>query len=166
MYYIVYMKTVNSKWPIELFSSDNKSSTPFTNLSDIKKWLKSNNKIFYRDINKHDSDKRMVLYKSQITSITGPIDIPDSNQLKIDDVMTLNEAVDRWKVITNVGTIRKAIFAKRFTPTEIRKSESIWLVTYGGMMRVFGPEDEYEHPRLAVQQAHFNHGKPYWEQIL
>src|SRR5690625_2161530 len=117
MYYIVYMKTVNLKWPIELVSSDEKNSTPFTSLADIKKWLKNNNKIFYRDINKHGSDKRMVLYKSQITSITGPIDIPDSNQLKIDDVMTLNEAVDRWKVITNVGTIRKAIFAKRFKPT-------------------------------------------------
>src|SRR5690625_2447796 len=104
------MKTVHSKWPIELFPSDEKNSSPFNSLSYIKKWLKSNNKIFYRDVNKHKTDRRTVLYKSQITYITGPIDIPNSNRLKIEDVMTLNEAVDRWKTITNVGTIRKAIF--------------------------------------------------------
>ena len=49
---------------------------------------------------------------------------------------------------------------------EIRKSESIWLVTLRGMIRVFGPEDEHAHPQLDVQQLHYNDGKPYSEVLL
>ncbi len=165
-YFIVYMKTVNSKWPIELFATDTKDAAPLISLNEIKQILINDKKIYFRDINKHHKNVRMTLYKSQITSITGPIYIPSEERLVFNQVLTLNEAVDRWKTISNVGTIRKAIFAKRFTPNEVRKSESIWLVTLGGMIRVFGPEDEYDHPSLTVQQLHFNDGDPYWEQIL
>lgn len=54
-------------------------------------------------------------------------------------VLTLNEAAQRWN-LADGSSIRKAIQRKKFSDNEIRKSASIWLISYDGMVRVFGLE--------------------------
>lgn len=62
--------------------------------------------------------------------------------MKLDDVMTTQEAGERWKVpadsIKQCCLKRYAI--KQFTDTEARKSGRNWLVSRQGMERLYGEE--------------------------
>lgn len=62
--------------------------------------------------------------------------------MKLDDVMTTQEAGERWKVpadsIKQCCLKRYAI--KQFTDNEARKSGRNWLVTRQGMERLYGKE--------------------------
>ncbi|OPX87483.1 MAG: hypothetical protein A4E53_02471 [Pelotomaculum sp. PtaB.Bin104] len=60
-------------------------------------------------------------------------------EIDLKKVLTLKEAAKRW-LLADGSSIRKAIERKRFKDYEIRKSESIWLISIYGMERVFGPE--------------------------
>ena len=60
-------------------------------------------------------------------------------------VMTTNEAAERWGL--SAVTVKHACSgykknAPRFTENECRKSGKVWLVSYDGMVRVFGAEPQ------------------------
>lgn len=54
------------------------------------------------------------------------------------NVMTFPEACKRWGL--GESTLRKAALNGRFSENEVRKSEKTWLVTYAGMVRLYGEE--------------------------
>jgi hypothetical protein len=172
--FLLLTKTGNEKWPLKLFSTDDKDAAPLESLADVKNAIKETGRLYYLNTNKK-SDTKQFIYRSQISHVYGPYDIPGKNSLTLDQVMSLNEAVSRWKNIKNVDTIRKAITANRFHEWEVRKSESIWLITYGAMVRLFGPEDHTQTPDeqiLQVQKPVFENyeaitkGKFHWEDVL
>ena len=157
--FLMFTKT-SEKWPLLLFNSDSLDAKPLENLMDIKQSIIDNNGLYYSNTNK-DSKTKQFVYRSQITSIYGPYTIPGKDSLQLEHVMSLNEAANRWKNISRVDTIRKAIASKRFYEWEARKSESIWVVTYGAMTRIFGPEDYTKVSQdqiLPVQRLNINEG--------
>jgi len=59
--------------------------------------------------------------------------------MKLEDVMTLTEAAERWG-LSDGAVIRMAIKKGKFRPDEVRKSGGTWLITVDAMRRVFGDE--------------------------
>ena len=59
----------------------------------------------------------------------------------LNDVMTVKEAAKRWGVapvtVSQACTGQKG-YPPRFTDEECNKSEGTWLVTYAGMVRLYG----------------------------
>lgn len=175
--YYMFTKT-SEKWPLQLFHNDT-DTEPLTNLEDIRKSIIENNGLYYINTNKN-SEKKQFIYRSQITSIYGHYSIPDKESLTLDQVMSLNEAAARWQNISSVDTIRKAINANRFHEWEVRKSESIWLITYAALIRLYGPESYMNTPKdqiLTVQKLDidenvpqsmedFKHGRIKWKDVL
>lgn len=165
--FFVFMKTGVEKWPLEFFETDSvEESSELASLDEIRNVLKEKAGVYYRNSNKDGENERKFLYKSQISSIVGPIFIPGKDDLKLEHVMTLTEAVEKWKNIRQLATIRKAIQAGRFHDWEIRKSEAIWLITHAGMTRMFGPHDVYEYPSMMVNKADIIEGKLKWEGLI
>ncbi|MCU6793326.1 helix-turn-helix domain-containing protein [Paenibacillus sp. WQ 127069] len=78
-----------------------------------------------------------VIYKTDIAFIQGPIQQYNSTELTINEVFSLTEAAAYWG-LTDGATIRKAIERNKFREGEQRKSDSVNLVTYPAMQRVFG----------------------------
>lgn len=165
-WFIVYTKSMSFKWPLELYRTDAPDEERLTSLEEIKRHLINESKIYYRDVNKHEENVRKALYKSQVLTIIGPIDVREKREVPLSEVLTLHEAVEEWMNISKVDTIRKAILSGRFYDYEVRKSSNIWLVTRSGMMRLFGPPDEMKYPSLVVNQIVFNNGNPYLEPKL
>jgi hypothetical protein len=56
--------------------------------------------------------------------------------MDINSVMTAQEAAKLWKL--KQSTVRNACLAGRFADGEFRKSAGTWLVTVGGMARLYG----------------------------
>ena len=62
----------------------------------------------------------------------------------VEEVMTLEEAAERWGKSTD--SLRQACIERQGRPprfkigTEARRSKRIWLVTCAGMERLYGPE--------------------------
>ena len=164
--FFVFMKTGVVKWPLEFFESELDEAGTLLCFEEIRNVLKEKGRVYYRNSNKDGEGERKFLYKSQISSIVGPIFIPGKDDLRLEDVMTLNEALEEWKNIRQLATIRKAIQGGRFHEWEARKSEAIWLVTRGGLIRLYGPADPYEHPSMMVNKAEFKKGKWEWTELF
>lgn len=70
------------------------------------------------------------------------MDITGEGKMKLDDVMTLEEAAERWRKSTD--SLRQACISRNGKPPrfiigeEARQSKRIWLVTYAGMVRLYG----------------------------
>ena len=62
--------------------------------------------------------------------------------MKLDDVMTTQEAGARWNVPADSikQCCLKRYANKQFTDDEARKSGKMWLVTRQGMVRLYGEE--------------------------
>ena len=64
--------------------------------------------------------------------------------MKLDDVMTTQEASERWGIPAD--SIKQICLGrsktKRFTELEHKKSGKSWLVTRQGMERLYGKEKE------------------------
>lgn len=65
----------------------------------------------------------------------------------LDKVMTVAEAAERWGKASI--TVRQACTGykkapPRFREDEARQSGATWLITVAGMIRVFGPEPDYQ----------------------
>ena len=65
--------------------------------------------------------------------------------MKLDDVMTTQEAGERWKVPADSikQCCLKRYANKQFTEDEARKSGKNWLVTRQGMERLYGKEVDH-----------------------
>ncbi len=173
--FILFTKTGGEKWPLQVFSSDkDEIEQPLEDLNDVKDAIIKNGGLYYVNTNKKTTSRQFI-YRSQIGAIYGPYTIPGNDSLTLDQVMSLNEAASRWKSIRSVDTIRKAILANRFYDGEVRKSESVWLVTYGALVRLFGPEDHMETDEafiLKVQEPkdpkfeEIKNGKVEWVDLL
>lgn len=63
--------------------------------------------------------------------------------MKLDDVMTTQEAGERWNVLADSikQCCLKRYTNKQFTDDEARKSGKNWLVTRQGMERLYGKGD-------------------------
>ncbi len=65
----------------------------------------------------------------------------------LEEVMTVAEAAERWGKASI--TVRQACTGykkapPRFREDEARQSGATWLITVAGMIRVFGPEPDYQ----------------------
>ncbi|WP_053216991.1 helix-turn-helix domain-containing protein [Virgibacillus senegalensis] len=148
--FILFTKTGVEKWPLQLFPSEEEEiKQPLEDLNGVKDAIIKNGGLYYVNTNKQNPSRQFI-YRSQISAIYGPYNIPGKENLTLDQVMSLNEAASRWKSIRSVDTIRKAILANRFYDWEVRKSESVWLVTYAGLVRLFGPEDHMETDEACI----------------
>lgn len=61
--------------------------------------------------------------------------------VNLDMIMSLTEAADKWG-LSDGASIRMAIDRGRFKPNEIKRCGHVWIVTYPGMQRVFGPIED------------------------
>lgn len=154
-WFVVHTKTQSTKWPIEFFDSEKPEAKSIASIEGIEAILKEQNGIHYRNALKDSQDTRKYLYKSQTLTIIGPVLVEETPVLHLEDVMTLNEAAEKWS-IKNPGTIRKAILSDRFTDHEVKKSESVWLITKQAMTKAFGPEDEMTYPSLIVNEIGYD----------
>ena len=60
--------------------------------------------------------------------------------MQIKNVITTTEAARLWRL--DPSTVKKACQQGRFAREEHRKSGRDWLVTRGGMERLYGPQPE------------------------
>lgn len=158
-YFLVYMKLSNKrngykKWPVTLYMYDNETYTMLESLTGIREWLSVNKKIFF--LNYGDKTEYKPILKSQILTIIGPVLIPSTDSISIQEVYTLNEAAKIWG-LADGSTVRKALERGKFEFEEAKKSESTWLVTLSGMMRLFGPPNEDQYERLIINQISYDH---------
>lgn len=156
--YLIYMKRPKNlngylKWPVSLFSFQNEVYTELTAHNCVAKWLKQNNKIYYKS--SVQGKEVQPLLKSQILTIIGPIPINNAEKISLNEVYTLNEAAKIWG-LSDGSTIRKSLEKDKFTTYEAKKSESIWLVTHAGMMRLFGPPNESDYESLVVNKIFYD----------
>lgn len=67
-------------------------------------------------------------------------------KFELDDIMTTQEAAERWGVTADslkqncIGRVKKG-----FLEGEFRKSGKMWLVTRQGMERLYGKEFDLNH---------------------
>lgn len=90
-----------------------------------------------------------LLYKKDIYSILPGV--YPGNQVNLDLVMSLSEAAEKWG-LADGASIRKALERRKFQPSEAKRSGAIWLVTYSGMQRVFGPIKSSKDTYSIVQE--------------
>lgn len=103
------------------------------------------------DLDGNDASKIGILDKEEIAYIQGPIEVYKSDSIPLHQVFSLSEAAAIWDMPS--ATIRKAIERTKLSENEVRKSESIHLITYAAMQRLFGavPITKFnEVPLIAV----------------
>ncbi|MBB6454660.1 hypothetical protein HNQ94_003149 [Salirhabdus euzebyi] len=154
--FIVYIKWPGKlegykKWPVTLFGNDDHTYHQLHTLEEVRNWLKKNNKIYFSV----QVDSYQQILTSQILTVIGPIPITERETIPIQDVYTLKEAALRWG-LSDGSTIRKAIERNKFENHEVKKSESTWLITTDGMMRLYGPKNEESLPSLIVNKMYYN----------
>ncbi|GAE27768.1 hypothetical protein JCM9140_3927 [Halalkalibacter wakoensis JCM 9140] len=141
--FAVYNRKHYKTWPVTLYGMDEEYQYFSLNTKEeVRTWLQTSNKIYYRD---HENEKEAAtkeLLKSQIDTIVGPVQLESPDKVSLKEVYSLKEAANIWK-LANGGTVRQAALRGKFKENEAKKSEGTWFVTHHGMLRVFGPiEDE------------------------
>lgn len=130
-------------WPASIFSKDAAlGESSEKDLEGIEKILDRDGYIFVQASGVDQKGeaaphKNVLIHKTDISYIQGPIEKYDAEELSINEVFSLTEAATYWG-IPNGSTIRKAIERGRFREGEHRKSETVNLITYPAMQRVFG----------------------------
>jgi hypothetical protein len=155
MVFAIYNKKNYKTWPVNLYGIDKEEYFLLKTKEEVEAWLKDNNKIYYKDIEKQNPIKELL--KSQIFTIIGPIQLESPQSTPLEQIYSLSEAASKW-YLSDGGTVRQAALRGKFKENEARKSDGTWFVTHHGMLRVFGPiEDEDDHlERLIVNEVSFD----------
>ncbi|MCG7406613.1 hypothetical protein MH117_04220 [Paenibacillus sp. ACRRX] len=90
-----------------------------------------------------------VFKKEEIAVIQGPILSFPPCGISVNEVFGLSEAARLWGIEGGGATIRKALERGEFSPSEIRKSDGILLVTFSGMQRRYNAV--MKHQWLEIQ---------------
>ena len=137
---VITDKHGNQYFPASVYEEDDDELlNPLQEVTEVYGVLNSKGKILVL-ANKMDNTGinlgtfRGELSKENITLIQ-PMKYPE--QVDLDSVMSLSEAAEKWG-LADGSSIRKAIERGKFNPAEVRRSSSVWLVTYPAMQRVFG----------------------------
>ncbi|UNK20752.1 helix-turn-helix domain-containing protein [Paenibacillus sp. N3/727] len=126
-------------WPASIFPARDEIM-PFQDLQMVRKILERDGKVIISVISYDVQGERLqghrqVFAKDELSMIQGPIPSFPPYGISVNEVFGLSEAARLWGIEGGGATIRKALERGEFSPSEIRKSDGILLVTFSGMQR-------------------------------
>ncbi|MFV8826425.1 helix-turn-helix domain-containing protein [Alkalihalobacterium sp. APHAB7] len=149
-------------WPVKLFARNAQDDgySELENLDMAADAILFNQGVYVYEIGVETQEAwsmnklRFVKIKNLI-SIQGPIPYQAPHELSVHQVLSLSEAAKLWG-LNDSSTLRKAMERDKFYESEVRKADSVWLVTYPAMQRVFEARTKKEietefYPSITIQ---------------
>ncbi|WP_036698281.1 helix-turn-helix domain-containing protein [Paenibacillus taiwanensis] len=135
-------------WPATIFPVWHEDM-PLTDLQMVHTALERDGRIIvaviaYDSHGERMEDHSQVFSKEELAVIQGPIPTFPPCGISVNEVFGLSEAARLWGIEGGGATIRKALERGEFSPSEIRKSDGILLVTFSGMQRRYNAIMKHE----------------------
>ncbi|MFD0619192.1 helix-turn-helix domain-containing protein [Paenibacillus sp. GCM10027629] len=126
-------------WPASIFPAQEENAA-LIDLLTVRQCVERDGEVSISVIAYDAQGERLqghtrVYAQNELSIIQGPIPSYPPNGISVNEVFGLSEAARLWGIEGGGATIRKALERGEFSPSEIRKSDGILLVTFSGMQR-------------------------------
>jgi len=126
-------------WPASIFPAQDERAA-LTDLQTVRQSIERDGNIIisviaYDQLGESLQGHERTYVQNELSMIQGPISSYPPNGISVNEVFGLSEAARLWGIEGGGATIRKALERGEFSPSEIRKSDGILLVTFSGMQR-------------------------------
>lgn len=164
----VITHSLSRLWPVHLFARNAKDDgfVELRNLDEAADAILFNQGLYVFELDDQTSpfsiNKLRFIKIKNLVSLQGPIPYKSSNQLSIRDILSLSEAAKLWG-LNDSSTLRKAMERDKFYESEVRKADTVWLITYPAMQRVFEARtasqiEEEAFPTIQIKDSSFEEG--------
>lgn len=156
----IFLSNGDRLWPASIFPKGaDYGVRSIKDVAEVEHLLEEEGEVFvsassYDRQGNRLADCNRIFKKDELFIIQGPIRAYKSDGLSVKEVFGLSEAARLWGIEGGGATIRKAYERGQFNPDEIRKSDSIILVTYPGMQRRYNALTKEQWSEIPIYYVH------------